>query len=114
MSITAEYANLIEFILSNSIPGSIGPIVLSLFCSVNIVTVICWLVLGIILTTDAHTGYEWPWDFLKLLPFTAPAPYHDFHHSHNCGNYSSIFVLWDSIMGNNAEYYKYQEKLKKN
>jgi sterol desaturase/sphingolipid hydroxylase (fatty acid hydroxylase superfamily) len=40
------------------------------------------------------------------------ASYHDFHHTHNVGNYSSFFQIWDTIFGTNKSYFKYLEKVK--
>lgn len=107
ISIAAEYAHPIEFILSNSIPTIIGFKVLAYFYPVHIVTALTWLIYRIILTSDLHSGYEFPWDFYRLLPFTAPASYHDYHHSHNVGNFASSFMLIEALLGHNKEYYKY-------
>ena len=35
------------------------------------------------------SGFEFPWSPFRLLPFSASATYHDYHHSHNRGNFSS-------------------------
>lgn len=67
---------------------------------------------------DGHTGYDFSFSPFRLIPFSSSARYHDFHHSHNLGNYSSFFTIWDTILGTNGDYYKYygkkinQEKLK--
>jgi len=75
-------------------PTIIGFLVLSNFYPVHLVTAITWLVFRILITSDVHCGYEWPWDPLLAFPFSAPAPYHDFHHSHNVGNYASSSMFW--------------------
>lgn len=41
------------------------------------------------------------------------AEYHNFHHSHNIGNYSSFFTYWDSIFGTNKAYFEHKAKKEK-
>jgi sterol desaturase/sphingolipid hydroxylase (fatty acid hydroxylase superfamily) len=57
ISIAAEYAHPIEFILSNSIPTIIGFKVLAYFYPVHIVTALTWLIYRILLTSDLHSGF---------------------------------------------------------
>jgi sterol desaturase/sphingolipid hydroxylase (fatty acid hydroxylase superfamily) len=90
----------------------IGFKVLSRFYPVHIVTTTAWLIYRILLTSDLHSGYEFPWDVYKLLPFSAPASYHDYHHSHNVGNFASSFMLIEALNGNNDEYYKFMANKK--
>ena len=61
---------------------------------------------------DGHCGYEFPWSPFRLLTFSASATYHDFHHSHNVGNYSSTLTFWDTVFGYNFDYYSYWYNLK--
>jgi sterol desaturase/sphingolipid hydroxylase (fatty acid hydroxylase superfamily) len=75
--------------------------ILANFCPVHITTAIAWLIFRILLTSDLHSGYMFPWDFYKLLPFTAPASYHDYHHTHNVGNYASSFMFIEALCGTN-------------
>jgi len=63
-------------------------------------------------TLDAHSGYEFSWSPYRLLPFSTSASYHDYHHSHNIGNYSSVFLLWDSVFKTNKHYFYYLQKKK--
>ena len=55
-------------------------------------------------TIDGHSGYEFSWSPFRLLPFSSSAESHNYHHSHNDGNYGSFFILWDTIMGSNQAY----------
>lgn len=48
----------------------------------------------------------------SLLPFHIEENYHYFHHRVNLGNYSGILYFMDSLFGTNAEYWKYEEKIK--
>ena len=45
-----------------------------------------------------------------LCVILAPASYHNYHHSHNKGNYATFFCIWDTIFGTNQSYYEYLEK----
>ncbi len=85
----------------------IGFKIFAYFYPVHIVSAVTWLIFRILLTSDLHSGYEFPWDFYKLLPFAAPVSYHDYHHSHNVGNFASSFMLIEAFNGNNEEYFKY-------
>jgi sterol desaturase/sphingolipid hydroxylase (fatty acid hydroxylase superfamily) len=64
--------------------------------------------------TYAHSGYDFPFFPLEILPFYSNSTYHDFHHSKSVGNYAGIFSLWDTLNGTNKIYYKSLEmKVKK-
>lgn len=63
-------------------------------------------------TQDGHCGYDFSWSPYRLIPFSTSAAYHDFHHSHNVGNYSSFFSFWDTLFGCNNDYYAFEEKKK--
>ena len=64
-------------------------------------TLLAWTLIRTGETADGHSGYEVPWSPYRLVPFAAGARYHDFHHTHNLGNYSSMSSLWDTVMGSN-------------
>ena len=108
VGIAAEYSHPIEYILGNVLASSMGVIILDRH--VHITTSIVWGLIRIFETTDGHCGYEFSWSPFRLLPFGTSATYHDFHHSHNVGNYSSFFSIWDTIFGSNRVYYKYQQE----
>lgn len=55
-------------------------------------------------TTDAHSGYEFPWSPARLTPFAISAAHHDFHHASNQGCFGSQFTFWDSICGTDKEF----------
>jgi sterol desaturase/sphingolipid hydroxylase (fatty acid hydroxylase superfamily) len=52
-------------------------------------------------TVDGHCGYEFSWSPYRMLPFSSSAEYHNFHLSHNVGNYSGVSMYWDAICGTN-------------
>jgi sterol desaturase/sphingolipid hydroxylase (fatty acid hydroxylase superfamily) len=97
--IAAEYAHPIEFILGNMIPFASGPFILGK--NIHLYTVMVWGVLRMGETLDGHSGYDFSWSPYRLIPFSTSARYHSFHHSHNIGNYSSFFSLWDTCFSSN-------------
>lgn len=64
-------------------------------------TMCFWTIIRQIDSLDAHTGYDFPWCPLRLLPFSTSAEYHHYHHSKNIGNYCSFFTIWDTLCGTN-------------
>ena len=77
-------------------------------------TVCVWIFARVAEGFDGHSGYEFSWSPFRVLPFTVPYGYHVFHHSHNIGNYCSLFRFWDNIFGSNEAYYKFMEEFKYN
>lgn len=59
-------------------------------------------------TIDGHCGYEFSWSPYRLLPLSGSSEYHNFHHSHNVGNYASFFSYWDSLFGTNKDFFIYK------
>ena len=70
-------------------------------------TFIIWGVHRLLNTVYTHSGYEFPWFPTNLCLFWVNASYHDYHHSHNVGNFGSMFTLWDSLLGANKVYFKH-------
>lgn len=110
VSIASEYANPLEYYITGFIPSTMAAILLKK--RMHFYTAMIWMFARSWETTDGHSGYEFPWSPFRLLPFSTSATYHDFHHSHNVGNYSSMFTFWDTVFGLNVEYYSYWQKLK--
>lgn len=111
VGIAAEYAHPLEFALANIFPTTLGPMLLGKH--VHLFTVLLWYIFRAGETIDGHCGYEFSWSPYRLVPFSGSAEYHDFHHTHNIGNFSSFFCLWDTVWGTNTDFYKYQELKKK-
>ena len=85
---------------------------LAQFTKVHLVSIIVWHTFVTLETNEGHCGYNWSWSQLSFFPWKAHPEYHDFHHSHNVGNYISMFSWLDTIMGTNKEFYKYKKKVK--
>jgi len=48
-----------------------------------------------------------------MIPFGADATYHNYHHSRNVGNYSSVMTVWDTLFNTNKDYYAYLQGAEK-
>jgi methylsterol monooxygenase/4-alpha-methyl-delta7-sterol-4alpha-methyl oxidase len=103
--IASEYAHPIEHILANLIPVYAGSIILG--NKVHALSLGLWTFIRISESHDTHSGYEFSWSPFRLLPFSTSSTYHDYHHSRNIGNYSSLFTLWDTILGSNVDFFKF-------
>lgn len=106
IGIASEYTHPVEFILSNAIPFSVGPLIVG----AHLFTFWMWTIVRVAETIDGHCGYEFAWSPYRLLPFSGSARVHDYHHSHNVGNFASFFTWWDHYMGTDAAYLKFVEK----
>ena len=105
ISLASVYAHPIEYIFGNLVSVAAGPAILG--NHMHIATVFTWYALTIMSTADGHSGYEFSWSWFNWQP--ADSEYHNFHHLHNIGNYSSVFTIWDTVLGTNKIYYKYVE-----
>eukprot|EP01135_Chromosphaera_perkinsii_P004770 Nk52_evm1s296 gene=Nk52_evmTU1s296 len=108
IGIASEYAHPFEFVVANLIPFTAGP----LLFRAHLFTFWMWFILRIGETIDGHCGYEFTWSPYRLLPFSGSASHHDFHHSHNRGNFASFFTWWDIMMGTDETYCAFVAKQK--
>jgi len=106
IGIASEYAHPIEFLVSNAIPFTAGPLLLG----IHYFTWWQWTILRIGETVDGHCGYEFPWSPYRLLPFSGSSTAHDYHHSHNVGNYASFFTWWDRWCGTDKSFVAFERK----
>jgi sterol desaturase/sphingolipid hydroxylase (fatty acid hydroxylase superfamily) len=104
VTIAAENAHILEFILANNLPTQVGALILG--SKVHIWTFTVWGMLRVLETTECHSGFELPWSIFKIIPFGADASYHDFHHSKSVGNYSTFMTIWDTIFNTNTDFYE--------
>ena len=109
MSIGALYAHPVEYVFGNMLPIGI-PIGL-LGKNMHFFTLMILIAFRLAGTTYGHSGYDFPWSPISLLPLRTDTPYHNYHHTSNVGNYANIFTIWDTIMGYNGTYYKHLKKL---
>jgi len=105
IGIAAEYAHPIESLMLG-VGSLFGPM---LFAR-HLFTVWVWLFVRVYQTMEAHTGYDFPWNPTRYLPFWGGAKYHDFHHETFTGNFASTFTYMDWIFGTSKGYYAREEK----
>jgi len=108
ISLAAEYAHPIEFILGNVMPVTIGTKLLG--SQIHIMTYCMFGIIALGASMDGHCGYDFSWSPYGLPPFSGSSHYHNFHHSKNVGNYISFFTFWDTVCGTNKAYYRHVEK----
>ena len=95
VSISAEYAHPVEFIISNSLTTSLGPFILG--NRTHLFTYLLWIIIRVGETADGHCGYEFSWSPYRLLFMSASEDFHNFHHLYFRDNYGSFFTFWDRI-----------------
>eukprot|EP00357_Protocruzia_adherens_P034525 CAMPEP_0115018730 /NCGR_PEP_ID=MMETSP0216-20121206/29010_1 /TAXON_ID=223996 /ORGANISM="Protocruzia adherens, Strain Boccale" /LENGTH=328 /DNA_ID=CAMNT_0002390041 /DNA_START=120 /DNA_END=1106 /DNA_ORIENTATION=+ len=108
VTIAAEYAHPIEHFFGNTLPVVAGFTILGPKC--HAITAHLFLAVRMFETYEGHSGYDFSWSPFRLLPFSGGQEYHDYHHSHNIGNYASFFTYWDSLFGTNKTFYRYLNK----
>lgn len=115
VTLAAEYAHPIEYILGNMLPIGVGPTLL--FRRFHYLSMLTFLTMRLIFSVENHCGYDFPWAMTRPLPFESTAHYHNYHHLKNNGNYCSASMIWDSIFGTNDAYFEeleQEERSKKN
>lgn len=108
VGMAAEYVHPLEYLLSNSVAVFTGPFLLG--C--HLLTLWIWLFIRTVEGLDGHSGYDFWWVPFRYFPFRPGAAVHDFHHSHNKGNYGSFFQFWDWICGTDKSYKKHVQEMK--
>ena len=73
-------------------------------------TAFTWYFFRFTESAEGHSGYEFSWSPFRVLPFASDYAYHAYHHSHNIGNYSSFFTIWDTVFGSNSVYYNWKRE----
>ena len=104
----AQYAHPLEFVFGNLLPAAMGPLLLGK--KMHFLTAFTWYALRFIESAEGHSGYDFSWSPFHILPFASDFGYHAYHHSHNIGNYSSFFTIWDTVFGSNKVYYEWKEQ----
>lgn len=102
--LASEYAHPAE-ILFLGFATVIGPAL----TGPHLLTMWLWVVLRVLETVEAHSGYDFPWSPSNFLPLYGGSDYHDYHHRllyTKSGNYSSTFVYMDWLFGTDKGYRK--------
>ena len=104
VSISASYSPPPEYALANNMPFFAGPIFLG--SKFHFTTFYLWAILRALEAADSHSGYEFPWNPIRLLPFSGDATHHQFHHKKNVGNFGTFTYIWDTLFNTSTEFYK--------
>lgn len=105
IGISAEYSHPLEYTFGTMLPVGISTMILG--SNAHFTTMMVWTLYRVAESIDGHSGYEFTWSPYRILPFSSCAAYHDFHHSHNIGNYSSSLTIWDTVFNSNKTFYMY-------
>lgn len=104
--IASEYTHPFESVIGNIFPVMIGPFL----TSCHMYTVCLWIILRMLKTCDAHSGYSFKYSPFGLFFPLNPSTRHDFHHETGLGSYGSFFLFWDTICGTDADYLVHSKK----
>ncbi|KAE8055163.1 hypothetical protein FH972_012024 [Carpinus fangiana] len=99
---TALYAHWAE-IWVLGFPSIFGPAI----APGHMITYWLWMALRHIESIENHSGYDFPWNPTKYIPFYGGADYHDYHHyvgQHSKSNFSPVFTYCDYIYGTDKGY----------
>lgn len=103
IGIAADYSHPIDYLAGGVVSGSLITVILGEH--LHFATLFAWTLVRTAESIDGHCGYEFSWSPFRLMPFSTSATYHDYHHSHNIGNFSSMFSLWDTIFETNKSFH---------
>jgi len=77
----------------------IGPLLLSS----HIYVVYAWFIWRQLEAVDGHTGYNFWWNPMRLVPFYHGPEFHDQHHETYKGNYAGFFPVLDRWLGTQSK-----------
>jgi 4-alpha-methyl-delta7-sterol-4alpha-methyl oxidase len=104
IGIASEFAHPVEQFFSSIVSTLSGPILLN----THLFTYMVYMFIRILETIDAHSGYSFPLSPFRFLPHVFLGPEgHDFHHSHNDGNFG-MMKFWDWLMGTDKAFNKWK------
>ncbi|KAJ3679759.1 hypothetical protein LUZ60_017770 [Juncus effusus] len=107
----APYAHWAE-VLILGIPSFLGPAI----APCHMITFWLWFVLRQVEAIDTHSGYDFPLNLTKCIPFYGGADYHDYHHyigGQSQSNFASVFTYCDYIYGTDKGYRYHKAHLAK-
>ena len=96
-AIVSNYLHPIE-LFTNAIGTFLGPLlIMKIYGEMHLFTFYLWLTIRMIMNTEIHLGYQFPWNLTSLIPGHGGIQYHDFHHKNFEGNYSPGLIFWDYL-----------------
>lgn len=102
ITISSVHAHPLEVVMGNAFPLLSSLMILK--GRMHAISFTTWVVMRLIETKDAHSGYEFSFSMFRALPFTCGTTFHNYHHLKNIGNYATFTWLWDYIFGTSKEY----------
>ncbi|KAG0578518.1 hypothetical protein M758_4G025800 [Ceratodon purpureus] len=111
MSFAAPYAHWLEVVILG-VPTFAGPAM----APGHIITFWLWIAMRQLEALDTHSGYDFPWNFTRFIPFYGGAEYHDYHHfvgGKSQSNFASVFTYCDWVYGTDKGYRYMKEVHKK-
>lgn len=93
ITLASNYANDIEHICGNVLPGLVAPLIMTKFCNSHLASHWLWLAFGSFLTNMTHSGYIFPFS-----PMIHPTLNHDYHH-HSFYSQLGTLGIMDKLMG---------------
>lgn len=84
------------------LPSGLGVIIVG--SRLHCFTMFFWIGWKVLISTEGHSGYEFPWMPMRIVPLVIGPSYHDHHHSHNVGNYAGSCYFWDLMLDTNTVY----------
>ncbi|EAY79403.1 hypothetical protein OsI_34531 [Oryza sativa Indica Group] len=106
----APYAHWAE-VLILGIPSFVGPAL----APGHMITFWLWIVLRQMEAIETHSGFDFPFNLTKYIPFYGGAEYHDYHHyvgRQSQSNFASVFTYCDIYMEPTKYHKAYQAKMK--
>jgi sterol desaturase/sphingolipid hydroxylase (fatty acid hydroxylase superfamily) len=67
-----------------------------------------WTLWKMLTSIEGHSGYQFPWFPIGVVPFTYGSAYHDFHHTKNVGNYATRMYLFELLLGTNDCFFNHE------
>lgn len=106
VGIASVFANPLEDILVNTWSSLSGCLIMGS----HVVVLWIWLAIRVSEAVNSHSGYH----FLPywLTDWFSAGEFHEYHHSHNIGNYGAFTTFWDKLMGTDVHFKQYlQQKI---
>lgn len=104
VGIAAVFAHPIEDIVNNTFSSVSGCMLLGS----HVLVFWLWLAIRQTEAINAHSGYQFLPD--AISKWCSGGRFHEYHHSHNVGNYGALTTIWDYLMGTDASYLEYEAK----
>jgi len=102
---TSHAVHPVEMLLQ-SVGAMIGPV----FFAMPLKYYWMWLAIRQLQGVLDHTGFDFPWEPLGLIPGVGGTKFHDDHHRYFKANYASCFSFIDYMFGTDIEAYRRKRK----